>query len=696
MARMKPSRAKLSASLLALAVFAFGLVPNAALSEFGPAGRDTSFVPAENPVQARVIVKYKSDSVLMRSLTASSGIGTRPLHAATLSQRLRLPLSDGRSLGSRTQGLRGTGLSSSQLAQQLATLPDVEWAVPDQRRRISAVPNDPLLADNQLVATPVAGQWYLRAPSSTIVSAINAVGAWDLTTGSSNVTVAVLDTGVLSAHPDLAGKLHPGYDFVHDIDTAKDGDGRDANPEDPGDATTLGECSPGEAAASSSWHGTQVAGLIGAATNNGFGMAGVGYNVMVLPVRVLGRCGGFDSDIIAAMRWAAGVSNDVGFNLSVTVANTHPAKVINLSLGSSGACPASYRDVVAEVNAAGVSVVAAVGNGNGTAVDAPANCPGVIAVAGVRHVGSKVGYSSVGPEVAIAAPAGNCVNANGSCLYPLITTFNDGLIAPANNTFSNGLSHPSFGTSFSAPLVAGTVGLMLSRNPALTPLGVRAVLQSSARTFPTTGGEATAPVCHAPNGVSQIECYCTTSTCGAGMLSTSGAVARAFDPTVAIALPGTTVTAGTTVTLDGSGTVTYAGRRITSYQWSITEGTTIASLSAATQTGTSPTGETPTHVRSNASAGMKTILAAANFSGATNGPTVTLVATSAGTVRVQLAVTDDGGASATSNTSITIAAAPVAVSGGGGGGGGALDLVWLLGLGSALVMLLVSRKRAKR
>ena len=531
---------------LALVLLALGILPSASSNEGGPT-RLRFAAAADNALEARVIVKYKTDSTLMRALSATDPKGAQPRHAAALSQRLGLALANGRVLGIRTQGLRATGLSSSALVARLAAQPDVEWAVIDERRYINALTNDPLLAGAQAPpVTPTVGQWYLRAPDSTAVSAINAVGAWDVTTGSPGLTVAVLDTGVRLDHPDLIGKLHPGYDFVHDASTGSDGDGRDADASDPGDWSAANDC-PGEPASDSSWHGTQVAGLIGAATNNGFGMAGVARNVMLLPVRVLGRCGGYDSDIIAAMRWAAGVTSDVGFGSSVTFTNSHPAKVINMSLGSAGACQPSYRDVIAEVNAVGVSVVVSAGNGVGTAVDTPANCPGAIAVAGVRHVGTKVGYSSLGPEVAIAAPAGNCVNLSGPCLYPLLTTVNTGPTTPLASAFTDS-SKPSLGTSFSAPLVAGTVALMLSHNAALTVAGVKAVLQSSARMFPTSGGDAAAAACQAPNAVQQVECYCTTSTCGAGLLNAAAAVTRAFDPTVAISISPDSPTVGAAVT----------------------------------------------------------------------------------------------------------------------------------------------------
>ncbi len=642
--------------LLALAVLALGIRPDTAWSESGVLPRRVA-TATEDPTSARVIVKYRADSTLMRALSVRSG-AVRPAHAGALSLRLGLALTDGRTLGDRTQSLRASGLSSSQLAAQLAAQPDVEWAVPDRRRRATALSDDPLLPPGQTAPLPAVGQWYLRAPDNTIVSAVNAVGAWDVTTGSPAVTVAMLDTGVRFDHPDLAAKLYPGYDFVQDAAPADDNQpGRDNDANDPGDWTTLGQCSPGEAAADSSWHGTQVAGLIGAATNNAAGMAGIGRNLMLLPIRVLGRCGGFDSDIIAGLRWAAGVTSEVGFGASVTLRNDHPAKVINMSLGSVGSCEASYRDAFAEVKAAGVTVVVAAGNENGLAVNSPANCPGVIAVAGVRHAGTKVGYSSIGPEVSIAAPAGNCVNESTAlpCLFPLLTTTNSGTTVPvaADNSFSDGTSErASLGTSFSAPLVAGAVGLVLSVNPALTPDRVKAVLQANARAFPSSGSAASVAACHAPDGVEQLECYCTTTTCGAGLLDAFAAVSRALDPAASITASTTTPTVGDAVTLDGSASLAYANRAITNYQWTITAGAAFAS-----------------------------------FSGATNRSVATLNTSSAGNVTVQLVVTDSTGATATSATSVTVAPPAPPAPATGSSGGGAVDLAWVLVLAGAVAAL---------
>jgi serine protease len=628
----------------------------AGAAEAEPPRRSNS-VASEDPSAARVIVKFRSGSLLARAAAATAAAGTvSPQQAALLARRLSLPLVDGPGLGPRMQALRGAGLSSSQLAARLAAMPEVEWAVPDQRRRAAAVlPNDPYLGDNQAQVTPTAGQWYLRAPTTTLVSAINAVGAWDITTGSPAVTVAVLDTGVRLDHPDLAGKLWPGYDFVDDRDTANDGDGRDADPSDPGDWTSSGECSAGEPAFASSWHGTQVAGLIGAATDNGLGIAGAARNVMLLPVRVLGRCGGWDSDILAAMRWSGGLSAD-------PVANAHPARVINMSLGSTGSCPASYRDVIGELVAAGVVVVVAGGNDAGLAVNTPANCAGAIAVAGVRHLGSKVGYSNVGPEMAVAAPAGNCVNLTGACLYPLMTTSNSGSTSPGENIYSDSYNY-SVGTSFATPLVAATAGLMLSVDPTLQPAQVKSVLQATARTFPATGADAGVVACRAPGAVEQIECYCTATTCGAGLLDAAAALARvqataAPLPTARIVVPGDGLTVGQSVVLDASASAAQGGRTIASYEWTLVSGQGVVSL-------TPPT----------------------------DGASVSVQALAAGTATIVLTVIDSAGASGTTSTTITVAAGNVTVEAS-GGGGGAFAPGWAVAL--AVVVLALRRTGARR
>lgn len=501
---------------------------------------------------ARVIVRYKADSPLLRK-RALSAAAQHAAQAEALGVRTGLELRPGAGVAEHTQVLFASGMTSEQLAQRLAGESDIEYAVPDQRRRRFTAPNDPLYLAGPPVSGgtggPVVGQWYLRAPAGDVQSSLNVEAAWNLSTGSLNVVVAVLDTGVRFEHPDLqrvatGGNLLPGYDMVSDVDVANDGDGRDADPSDPGDWLTLAEVQQMDGpfhqcdtvAEDSSWHGTQTSGLIGALTNNGVGMASVGRNVRVLPVRVLGKCGGFDSDIIAGMRWAAGLS------VPGVPANANPARVLNLSLGGEGACGMAYRDAVAEINAVGAVVVASAGNSAGHAVNTPANCAGVIGVAALRHVGSKVGFSDLGPEISISAPGGNCVDIGPGdpCRYPILTTSNSGLTAPVSNAAGGSIYTDSFnfslGTSFSVPLVAGTAALMLSARPALTPAEVRALLRATARPFPTTGGDngdgTPVPVCTAPQPVGsaqidQFQCYCTKTTCGAGMLDAGAAVLAA-------------------------------------------------------------------------------------------------------------------------------------------------------------------------
>ncbi|HEY6512132.1 MAG TPA: S8 family serine peptidase [Burkholderiaceae bacterium] len=625
---------------------------------------------------ARVIVKYKAEGTLMResALSARDPNGVAVQHAARLSQRLGVALRDGHAIAPRTQVLRASNLSSAALVARLQADPDVEYVEVDERVRITDVPNDPRYPGGQpLNVTPTAGQWYLRPPSGQFVSAIDAQGAWDTTTGSPAIVVAVLDTGVRPDHPDLAGKLVPGYDFVVADDdgsftSANDGNGRDADPSDPGDWVTQADLDgalrgQGCQLDDSSWHGTQTASLIGAATHNGTGMASVGRNVRVMPVRVLGKCGGFMSDVIAGMYWAAGITipaqTSAGLDLGTAPANPFPAKVLNLSLGSSTTtCGPSYRDAVNAVVAAGASVVVSAGNA-GLAVGQPANCAGAIGVGGLRHTGTKVGFSDVGAAISISAPGGNCVNLDGPCLFPILAAINSGTNGPGANTYSDSFNI-SVGTSFSAPLVAGAAALMLSVNPTLTPTQVRSILRSSARPFPTTGGEPGTLTCQPPGTTPQlVECYCTTSTCGAGMLDVAAAVEAVPAPGTTQALVFATPAAptpGATVTLDGSTSVPANGLTIDGYQWTLVDSGGIATLSAPT-----------------------------------DAATATVITSGAGTFTVRLEVTDSGGATVSKTFAVT-AAVPPAQPNNDDDGGGALSWPWLLALGAA-VTALRSRRR---
>jgi len=593
-----------------------------------------SVAAADEPAQ-RLIVGFRAQGdAVVRSASAAG-------KAQALGVRSGIGFRAQRSLGPRMAVVELPDPQSGEaLAVTLARLaadPDVAFVEPDARARPHATPNDPLFT----------GQWYLQA---TEASAINAVAAWDTTTGSEEVIVAVLDTGVLSSHPDLGvfgsgGRVLPGRDFVGPdsgggFRTANDGNGWDADPTDPGDWVTSGEAATsffaGCLVTNSSWHGTRIAGMIGALTDNATGIAGSAWDGWILPVRVLGKCGGYNSDIIQGMRWAAGLSVDT------VPANPFPARIINISLGALGNCTNSYQAAVDEVVEAGAVVVASAGNETGP-VDAPANCDGAVAVAGLRATGAKVGYSSLGPEVTLAAPGGNCVNTGGPCLFSLDTTSNAGTTVATTAIYTDQLD-ANVGTSFSAPLVAATAALMLAVNSNLAPAELRERLQQSARSFPSA---ASLGLANCPNTVDDtLACACTTSTCGAGMLDAAVSVAAALRPIAIIDAPATVVS-GQPVVLDGSDSAPADSRTLTGFAWTVRSGS-------------------------------------ANLSGA-NTPVATLDAPAPGaSVVLRLTVTDNLGLEDFTDVTVSTPGG-----GGGGGGGGTLGL-------AGLVALLIGLARRRR
>ncbi len=594
------------------------------------------------PVEGEVIVGFKPQAEALRKYTLSAKASKTDANAqltqraAMLGGRLKRPLLSVQAVSNQAQVMKVAGLDAKTLARELAADPDVAYAVPNGRKRAYTAPNDPLYpaaATGARINGPDSGQWYLRAPSGAVVSAINIEAAWAYTQGTASTVVAVLDTGVRFDHPDLGraasgGQLLLGYDFVSNTAVANDGNSRDDDPSDPGDWVTSADLRSstfsGCSVTPSSWHGTATASLVAAAANNGLGMAGAAPGVRVLPVRVLGKCFGTDADIQAGMLWAAGIS------VAGVPDNPNPARVINLSLGGDGLCDAAYADVIAQVLARGVVIVAAAGNTAGGAVNVPANCSGVIGVTALRHAGTKVGFSDLGPEVSIAAPGGNCINitAGSPCLYPLLAATNKGIQGPTTSAWTDSYDI-SVGTSFSSPLVAAVVGLMVSAQPNLTPAEVRQMLQASARPFPTTGGDNgpddPTPVgqCVAPQpGVEQFQCYCNTSLCGAGMLDAGGAMALAVGlPLANVALSPTVPIAASPVTLSASG----SSGALVGYRWQLLGAGGIVS----------------------------------GFDGANNGVTAQLTPSGPGAFTVQLTVTDLVGQTATTTRTVTVLATPV-------------------------------------
>ena len=468
--------------------------------------------PLPSSPVARVIVKFKDDGNFLRQAPGLQ-------RSQSLSSRLGLNITQGDEIAAGHQVLTATGLTSQQLADQLSQLDEVEFAEPDELRKINAFTYDPVFPK----------QWYLQ---NTQASASNFSAAWDLGTGTRQTVVAVLDTGITD-HPDLRNKLVPGYNFISDPVLAMNGMGRSANPTDPGDyidanvrndPTFVSACGTENLASdkNSSWHGTQVAGLIAAQANNAYGMAGAGWDLRILPVRVLGKCGGRDSDILAAMLWSAGLP------VSGIPNNPNPARIINLSLGSTTPCSKSYASVLAQLSGK-VVVVAAAGN-DGGAVGSPANCPGVLGVAGLRNQGDKVGYSSYGKEVGISAPAGNCINTavNQPCLFPMYTTTNFGLKGPAGPGMTDEFNY-TVGTSFSAPLVSAAVALMIDLNPALTPTETIAKINVAAKPFVQVPDRQ---VCASTRDLNP--CNCSSAICGSGMLDALSALRLAAPQALAI------------------------------------------------------------------------------------------------------------------------------------------------------------------
>ena len=574
----------------------------------------------------------RSIIVKLRPAAGSANVATPAAdeRLKSLASRTHLALNSSRSITSRIHVLQIEASSGEPAAATLARLRadgDVEYAELNQMRYIHAAPNDPIY--NSTPPSAVYGeQWYLMPSSATTPASIDARTAWNTSTGSASLVIADIDTGVRADHPDLGstqsgGRLLAGYCFISEAFIANNNSCPGPGALDPGDWVTTADISgsssnsicSGASEEPSSWHGTRTAGILGAITNNGVGIAGTTWSANILPLRAIGTCGGLDSDIISAMLYAAGVAVTINGN---SITNPTPAKIINMSLGGSGSCPATYSDAISQVTALGALVVVSAGNETGP-VDAPANCPGVAGVAGLREDGTKVGYSSYGPEVALGAPAGNCINtalgAGSPCVYPITSTTNLGSTVPDADDYtglyycsgsntgtvistssgsyancsvaSNQYRTYNLGTSFSAPLVSGIGALMASVNPNLNSCQLISRLKEGSLAYPQSSLDTTPqpPVC--PNTNSGGQCICTTGECGAGMANAAGAVTAAQRPIAALSA---SVPAAQRVQLSAAGSAAIPGHTIASYAWSSIGGQTVAltSSSGSATTATAP------------------------------------------------------------------------------------------------------------
>lgn len=465
---------------------AVGLV-SMGVAQAGVSSVDVDKAPRQMSEQTdRLIVKYKDGSTVVQGRlgaavqaqsVASEAIGVR----AERLQQLAAPL------GTRMTLLRqmGTGAHVFKLdkrvsLQQLRQLGEqikaadanVEYVEPDRKMYPMFTPNDPSFSS----------QWDL----GDVNSGIRAQAAWEKSTGT-GVVVAVIDTGY-RPHADLSGQIVAGYDMIADTAVSVDGNGRDSDASDPGDWYSANECQPNDPASDSSWHGTHVAGTIAAKTNNGVGVAGIAFNAKVQPVRVLGKCGGYTSDIADGITWASGGT------VSGVPANATPAKVLNLSLGGGGACDTTTQTAINGARSRGASVIVAAGNENQNASNSsPANCSGVVTVAATDRYGARAYYSNYGSIVTLAGPGGD-VRASAS--NGILSTLNAGKTTPGADSYAY-----YQGTSMATPHVAGVAALLYAAKPTATPDQIKAALTSSARAF--TG---------------------TCSQCGAGMLDANAAV----------------------------------------------------------------------------------------------------------------------------------------------------------------------------
>ncbi len=472
---------------ICLAIASALLVSGAAMTQAsaaGPAPQKAAILHAAADAGggARIIVKYRNNSAerrdtgtamqvvtsaLNRAMPARAGASSRGGAAALQARHLRR-MAVGADVVKLSRSLNKVEMT--QLLSEIAADPSVEYAELDQRVYPLLTPNDPDYANFQ---------WNFFNPAG----GVNAPQAWDIAKGA-GVVVAVIDTGILPDHPDLVGQSLPGYDFITDAFVSRrDTDDRAPGAFDYGDWNPVaGECSATSTVRNSSWHGSHVAGTIAQVTDNAIGVAGLAFESTILPIRALGRCGGYTSDIADAIVWASGGDVDG------VPTNQNPAEVINLSLGGGQACPSISQDAVDIANANGSLVVVAAGNSNGNVANfSPASCNGVVSVGATRITGGRASYSNYGALVDLSGPGGGGSQDTGNNQW-------DGFIrqsVSASTTAHAGVYGygGKAGTSMAAPHVAAVAAmvqgaLVAADRAPLAPADLETLLKDSARAFP--------------------------------------------------------------------------------------------------------------------------------------------------------------------------------------------------------------------